>query len=330
MDSVYQATFFLALTLLAVLVPVFVFAVSFLGRAIERAREEEESIRREHEQKMKEEIREAQSEFKEATTKGGSVQQVKEHLDKLLKEEKRYHKETKKARKGFVRLTVRGAVIYPGFLLLVTLVLAVFARYLGNLSANSAQVSVAGLLVWGAGLVALLFSLNLILRSLASVQKVALTSEAAYFLRMKDALKEALMEHEEARQPQLILSFKEQLPIRLNAGSEQEIKYLVKLIKGDLAINAEVWFFAPDGFRFPGKEWRLPSDDRFYPNFVKTEITPEKVLKWGINYMYNLSIVTPVEAGEYTLGYSLYCEQFALQNQRFNILVTEVDEDIPF
>ena len=329
MDAVYQATFFLALTLLAVLVPVFVFAVSFLGRAIERAREEEESIRGEHERKKKQEIAEAQSALEQASTKGGSVQQAKERVDNLLDEEERYDEETKQVRKGFIRLTVKGAVIYPGFLLLVTLVLAIFARYLENLSPSNAPLLVIGLFIWGGGLVALFFSLKAILGTLLSIQKVALTSEAAYFARMKDALMGALIEQEEARLPVLVLRFAANVPLTFAPEDSRKIGFRVALKRGPVGKETTIYFFTPPEFDFPGQKSYFQSQDRGNIAGYRTRIIELGNVRQGIENIGSVTIKAAMKPGKYTLYYKIVCDGFDSEMQPTQCSISQTAEPLP-
>ena len=76
MDIVYQLTFFLALGLLAIVVAIFVFAVSQIGRATESAsREQEEVLSRQKEAKEKQ-IERIQERLEEAR-KVGSLDEKK-------------------------------------------------------------------------------------------------------------------------------------------------------------------------------------------------------------------------------------------------------------
>ena len=66
MGVIYQLTFFLALGLLAIVVTIFVFAVSLLGRAMESARESEKEKTKERRTNNAKEMAAIKKEIEEA------------------------------------------------------------------------------------------------------------------------------------------------------------------------------------------------------------------------------------------------------------------------
>lgn len=57
MDSIYQLTFFLAVALLAIVITVFVLAVSLLGRAVKLSVEEQEKAEKDRKKDTENEIK---------------------------------------------------------------------------------------------------------------------------------------------------------------------------------------------------------------------------------------------------------------------------------
>ncbi|MCK4570448.1 hypothetical protein KAT84_00725, partial [Candidatus Bipolaricaulota bacterium] len=102
MESVYQNTFWFAVTLLAVLLPLYVLAVSLLGRAIGIAREEKRKIAADQEQQAKLETSEAAKELSE-----GQADAARTRLNLAKKEEQKATKRLAKVDKRYNLLTLK-------------------------------------------------------------------------------------------------------------------------------------------------------------------------------------------------------------------------------
>jgi uncharacterized protein HemY len=82
MESVYQNTFWFAIALLAALLPLYVLAVSLLGRAIGIARDEKRTIAAERERSARAETQEAARELAK-----GKTEAARKRLNLAKKEE---------------------------------------------------------------------------------------------------------------------------------------------------------------------------------------------------------------------------------------------------
>lgn len=316
MDIIYQLTFYLALALLAILITVFVFAVSLLGRALETAaRDEREKLTERKESNAKTMVA-IKKDIDEAEAKGdipvGLIQKLKE----LKRKEKKYSKELKRIRKAPELLTVEGGVVPPGAALLIALVLSGWAWGIADVGTKYAPIT-----LWLIGLVAVGFSIVCIYKSLKIIESVAITSEAEAERRLTRAVKGAWLEVEEEKKPELQLEWKGQHPpFHMKVKSEITIQFILRLRKGDIARHSEIYFTAPQGFKFPDARQMLPPLGEEYINYVAASVDCQDILK-GKYYLKEIKLKAPSQPKCYPIIYSLGCEGFNGEFQEFKVIV---------
>ena len=318
MAAIYDITMFLCIALLAVVVTVFVVAVSFLGRAIEEASREQAEIKQEEAKERDKTIEEMRAKLDQAKAPA-EIRKLRRDLERYEKEARKFEEASRKAAGRYRPLTVEGSVLYPGVLFVISLVLAGGARY----ATTTTTLEWTAWVLWGLSLPALAFGCYRIHQSLKAVQSVAMVTEEAQHKRMVEALVVALDQHEEARRPALELEFREkQPPFSFKRDTEEIIKVRVILAKGDVARKAEAWFLAPEGFDFPGADkWNQPDDFTTLPGALTTkfELGDMKRLTYETR---NLKIKAPPKAGEFRLFYELKCEGFNSKCEEFVVKVT--------
>lgn len=316
MSGIYDITMLLCIALLAVVVTVFVLAVSLLGRAIEEAGNEQRKIKEQEAEELNRTIQGAETKLKEAKEHGELVE-LKKELNGYEKRKIEFQKALRGTAGRYKPLTAKGSVLFPGILFLISLVLAGGARYVATV-----PVAWAAHFLWSLSLLGLAFGCYMVYHSLEIIQSVAVTTEEAQHKRTTKALETALEQHEKASRPVLGLAFrKEKPPFSFKPDTEEVIKFLVFLQQGDVANNTEVLFFAPEGFDFPGMHtWR--QDDIFtqFPEALTTKLKMES-LRRKMNYWKELSIKTPTQPGKYKLLYQLHCDGFASEFEEFEIEV---------
>lgn len=327
MGVIYQLTFFLALGLLAIVITIFVFAVSLLGRAIEAAAISEADKLAERKASNVEEMAAIRQEIQDAEASGQIPKGLRRKLEKLEKKDKKFEKEQSKIRKAPESLAVRGGVYYPCAFLIAALALNGGALYLSNIQNIHWAISLS---LWILGLAAVGYSIYRICKSLGVIESVAVPSEEVAFKRETEAFKAALKEIEEEKKPKLGLTFEDaQSPFHVGTESEMGIEFAVHLIKGDIARSAVVYFGAPAGFDFLG----MPRGPRLvgkYANYVSGQfelgdiVQPLSKLRW-------LKFRAPSKPERYTAFYRLLCEGFHSGTHEFEIEVEAIEvEDIPF
>lgn len=227
MGVIYQLTFFLALALLAIVITVFVLAVSLLGRAIQAAAESEKRKTTERKANNAEEMAAIKEEIEEAEAKGQIPKGLKRRLDRLEKMDKNFEKELAKARRAPELLTVKGGVVHPGAFLIGALILTGSAWYLSTIQN---LIWITPTLIWMLGIAAIGYSIFRIYQSLNVIESVAITSEEAALKRTIEAFKIAEKELEEEKRPKLVLLWiddqgemlpDQKSPFKIKAGTEK-------------------------------------------------------------------------------------------------------------
>ena len=311
MEVIYQMTFFLALGLLAIVITVYVFAISLLGRAMEAA------VRREHEKLAErkknnaEEMVSIKKDIEEAEDSGQIPKGLIRKLKKLEKIDRKFGKELDKIRRAPELLTVNGGVIPAGIPLLVAIILSGIAGYFWYLYTIGIFIWIDPVFFWIAGLVAILYSIFRIYCSIKVIESVAITSEEAALKLTVEAYKIAQHELEDERRPEIgIKLIDKSFPISAKANSEVLLYFGLNLSKGEFAEDIGVYICLPQGFDFPGHDTTVTDSDHEYPNYILTEWVLTKALK-GMVYRRSINIKTPPTAGRYNIVFYKLCKGFA-------------------
>lgn len=330
MGVLYQLTFFLALAVLAILITIFVFAVSLLGRALEVASKEQEKTTREQKDAAEKEIAAIQKQISNLRKKGRidkeKLEELEAKLKQLRKQDERFEKKLSRIGKAPQLLTVKGGVLPPASWLLGALILTAGAWGLSE-TQNFVPVT-----LWILSLSAIGYSILRIYRSLRVIESVAITSEAESERRLAGAVKAALIEVEEERKTKLALLFEdEQPPFHIEAGAQMTIKFELSLTQGDLARKPKVYFFAPSDFDFPSERTWLQYKAVTTVGGYITSVVELAECRRGITPVTQIVLKAPSDQGNFSLMYRVTCEGFASDLKQFEVVVEEPEEpDIPF
>ncbi len=299
MSTIYQLTFFLALALLAILITIFVFAVSLLGRAMEAAAKTEKAQLLERKQSNEEAMAAIKKEIEEA--EGQIPKGLTQKLAKLEKRDKDFGRELAKIRKSPEVLTVRGGVVPPSALLIGALILSGTAWGLSNIQ------NLVSIALWLMGSAAIGYSTYRIYKSLKVIESVAITSEEAALKRTIEAFKIAQKELEEEKRPELELLFLgKQPPFRVKADSEMSLLLALSLGKGEFAEDVAVHICAPPGFDFPNQATYTLTPDHVYANYIARVWHLQKVFR-ALDYRVTITIKSPPIAGTFKMVYYIFC-----------------------
>jgi hypothetical protein len=310
---VYQLTFFLALGLLAIVITVFVFAVSQVGRATESASKEQQDILLKQKEAKGKQIEKIQGQLEEAR-KVGHLDEAKllTELQNTKEEIAGYDAQLRHLQERIMLIRRKGAVVCPGVFFITALVLTITASGLAD-----GQNFIA-LPLWIISIGALVFGGSRVFRTLGAIEEVTITSQEA-MEKLPEAVKVALRELEEEKKPELEIKFKgAQPPFQMKAKSEMLIKILVGITKGDVARNAVVAFWAPPVFKFPDSPRSLPSEK--YTSYVSTSIPLGDIIR-PTRTTCSIKLKAPSQPSSYTMAYRLFCEGFDSDYKEFKIIV---------
>ncbi len=319
MGVVYQLTFFLAVALLAIVITIFVFAVSLLGRAMEAAATSERGKLTERKENNTKEMAAIRKEIEEAEASGQIPKGLTRKLEKLEKRDREFDKELSIIRKAPELLTVKGGVVPSASWLLGALILSGVAWYLSNIQIF---IWIIPVLVWVVSFAAIGYSISRIYQSLKVIESVAITSEEEAERRLAAAVKVAMKEVEEEKKPKLGLKFYgEELPLRMKSNSEKEVEVRLKIVQGDESIGTLLYFAAPPGFDFPGeKTYTQDAGHPTVPNYVTLSMQLPNI-KRGLDQPVQFTIKAPPRKGSFDLCYRIVCSGFDSGENWFKVVV---------
>lgn len=317
MGAIYQLTFFLAVALLAIVITIFVFAVSLVGRAIESASREQQVLLSSQTEAKKKQIKRLQEQLKDAEKTGNLDKgQLNEELTQTQHEIDGYQAQLDHIEKRQSLIRRRGAVVCPGIALFITLALTMIASGLAE-AQNPPDFT---LWLWIVSLGFLVFGIYRLFITLGAIEEVTITSQEA-IEKLPEAVKAALKEIEEEKKPVLGLVFLgEQPPFRIKAGTERQIEFAVVLKKGSEARNVVVYFTAPPGFSFPGMKVTVQSNLSEFPTYIMTGTTMIDIRK-GINKENGITIKAPDISKEYMLFARIVCTDFDSESIPIKVVV---------
>ena len=300
-------------TLIGISVAVFVFAVTLLGDAIERARKEESKAKDAERKEYELKINNLENKIKLAK-ESGDPKSLKIELQVLLKNKENFEDLLKKIQHKYSLLTFKKCVIFP----VAFFIIAILLSEIGNIY----QINYISFLAWLLSLFSIVVGSKRISESLILVEEISSTSEEVKHGKLIMAFKSALTAHEKDKEIELTLSFRDiEFPHECDKNSEITIKFGVELQKGNFAKNAKVYFYIPDGFVLINppelKSWRQNS--KFVvPNIrtIKNELGDINV---GLITRSFITINAPDSNGEYFVFYTLLADGYCSEKKKIGI-----------
>ncbi len=322
MSAVYQLVFFLSIGLFAVVITVFVLAVSLLGRAVNMAIEGQEKANKEQKEADEKELGKIQGELSEAKEEGRrpDVQRLSKAINSLKRKKRINNWKLKwiNAKPKFLG-ALWGAFI-PGAFLLTSAIISIVAIYIGNGTPEMFPYLLIAGIALGVGICFICLSLKVI-------EGVARVSEDVAFQRDVDIFKTSLRDVEKEKKAKLALQFhKESPPFHVKADSVVTIDYTVGLIEGKYVDDVRLFFFAPKGFDFPGQPTLIqPEDSESAPGYLTAIINIQGSILRNIIQPGRIGIKMPSEADKYPLYYRVFCRGGIGVYEKFEIVVEEKD-----
>lgn len=314
---VYQLTFFLALGLLAIVVTIFVYAVSQVGRATESASREQQSILLGQKEAQGQQIEKIQQQLEEAR-KAGHLDEAK-LLAELQDTKERitgYDAQLKHLQERIILIRRRGAVVCPGAFFLAALVLTIVASGLAE-SYNFVAIP-----LWIISIGALVFGGFRVFKTLGAIEEVTITSQEA-MEKLPEVVKAALVALEEEKKPELYLTFKgKEFPLHVDADSEVKLLLELRMRKGEFAEDISVHVCLSPGFDFPNQDtYTLDSDVDRYPNYTCVRWKPTGKLVRGLQFNKTITVKSPPTKGSFKIVYYIFCMGYRSEPTELDIIV---------
>jgi len=176
MGIVYQLTFFFVLGLLAIIVAIFVFSVSQIGRATESASKEQQDILNKQKEAKIKQIEQIEQQLAKAKKVGQlNESELKEEIKKSKEEISSYNTQLTHIKERVDLIRRKGAVIYPGIAFITSIILSISAS---GLFETETHLTVA-LWLWIFSIIILVFGIYRVFRTLGAIEQVTVTSQEA-------------------------------------------------------------------------------------------------------------------------------------------------------
>lgn len=315
MSLPFSTTGTIAIALLAIIIPLFILAISLLGNAIERAKEEKTKAEEQESKDTEARISDIENKIKEAKETGDTTE-LETELGKLKRTKKEAEAEIKRIQKKYSLLEFKKCVLYPGGFFILAIILNELAQIYFKFTT----------VFWVGSILAIVKGSYRLCRCLILAQKIATTSEEFQTRKLTEAVRKALASHDKAKSVELGIAFKDiEFPYTCKKNTEIKLDLRLWLNQGLVAREMVIWFFIPDGFELISPDeinrWRQP-DDFLIPNIRTVKIGVGN-LNIGLTYSKSIKIKCPNIPGEYLLMYSLHSEGYSGPREQVKIIVTD-------
>lgn len=317
MGSIYQLIFFLAIALLAIVITVFVLAVSLLGRAVKLSAQEQTEAEEKRKKDTEKEIKKIQDKLEKAKAAGRvDVKDLTRSLQDLESRDTRHKWKLRWIKIKPKLLTASWGALIPGALFLIS---AIFSALAFNLPSGTATVSLYTLI----SLIALGIGICFVCLTLKVIQGVAITSEETAFVRQKDMYKAALIEFEDERRPRLELEFpKTTFPLKMKTGSEITLRCQLSLSKGLSADAVDIHIGFPKGFQFVDTTNTYTIESyRKDIDFVFKRWTTNTLIQGLVWDIKAIKVKTPSTAGKFEMICSFTCRGSPPEYKRLDVVL---------
>ncbi|MCK4248436.1 MAG: hypothetical protein KAX15_01525 [Candidatus Omnitrophica bacterium] len=311
----------ISFTLFAIVFPVFIFVVTLLGSAINKAQEEESKTKEQQKKDFELKINDMGNKIKTAQTTG-DTSDLEKQLKDLVDNRRKFDKQLKKIKNKYSLIKFKEAVILPG-------AFCVLSVLVNELTQNFNTCSTIVIICWVLAVALLVIAIARIFKCLSLVQEISISSQEYQTQKMAEAFVSALELHEKKHNEELDITFQNiTFPHQAQPAEELSIDFRVKLIKGKVAENVAVWFHIPDEFEIvsPSHSWRQA------PDFVVPNIRTVKVLLGKISQgpytPRTLKIKCPQTIGKYFIMYRIYADGYSNERKDAEILVGQITEDL--
>lgn len=307
MITLYGYTILVDLALLAIVMVLFVFAVSIYKGASELSIKGKESASDRSKKIIAERKTELTGRLK-TLTDGTSLNKVRAELDNLNDEIRKIDKSVQKTVDKANLLTARNMVFIPGSLLIVSIIGSAIAIAIPDLQT----------IMWALSLFFLAIGLYFTCRNIRAIEFFS------NFIDLSTLMEQAIERHTIKTRPIVdleIWNLRWSPQLEIAHGQTLEVYYDVSLKQGFIAKNARVRFSGTEELDFPDQKIDQPAYDyknmrkpkRFWQGFK--DVNPNE---------YNqgkFKVKAPDQPGEYNMAYWLQCDEYTADEVLLKIKV---------
>jgi len=313
----------LLIALIAVDITIFVLAVTFLGDAIEIAKEEKVKFEQEEIEKFSEQIASLNKKQSELNNKSNKkdLEELQQKINSVLKQRKQSEKNKKKIENRYAMLKCKNSVYVPSCSFLLSM--------LGFIILGSVADTTAKILLFIFSLIFLVYGIFRLILVLNIAEVVAVDSDKRSQEKAKKIQFESMRLFSESQKPKPIMVINTPNPLNLNQNEESTIRFAVNLdkLRGGYAENLHIFFFLSPELEFVFgdncTEGLIQNEKFILPN-AKTADFVIGNLTGGINFQAELKIKSKDIKGKFILRYNFLCNNYqehTSNNSMFSIKV---------
>lgn len=309
----------ISFTLLGVTIPVFIFAVTLLGNAINKAQQEENKAKEQEEKDFELKITDLENKINAAKETRNSSQ-LESQLKIILADRKKFNKQVKTIRNKYSLIELKKCILFPASFF----ILSILTNEITSVYFSPPAIAP---IFWILSVSFLSIGIFRLFKSLSLIQEVSVSSEELQMKKMTEAFSIALEAHDKKKQEELAITFRDiDFPYKAKPDEELTINFRVGLKKGRIVGNVAVWFFVPEEFGLISpavdKSWRQGSD--FVPPNIRTVKVEIGRVSIGPYTPRTLKIKCPHAEGEYFLLYKIYGDGCESEKTEAKIIIGEV------
>lgn len=305
----------LSFVLLAIAPAIFIFSVTLLGYAVSRAEQEEKAARENDKENIRNEIAEIERTLKQAKSDGDTTA-LQAKVDDLKKKQEELEQTILEIKEKYTAINLINTVVKPSGAFIASIISGFVASNIEPTFLHGVSLSIV-LYVIQFSLVA--YGIYKLYLSLSLVQEISITKdESSSFEETKNAYKQALEEYYDSRKEDVKIWFTDKkFPFTVNMDTNLKISFRVKLTKGSILRNANVWFYIDDGIELvsPSEESAWRQSENYNPSSVRTVKISLGDLSIGSNTPRSLKLKTPSFTGKFLLRYEIHADGFKSDSQ---------------
>ncbi|MCX6008304.1 MAG: hypothetical protein NTZ34_13755 [Chloroflexi bacterium] len=245
-----EAVFFFSVALIAIVITIFVFSASLLGRAVEASQRAQADLRKARKKTLAEQLRSTKIELEKVEKTGdtSNIKTTKAKIVEIEKTSKQFDKDSAAIQRSYSVFQIKQGVIYPIVFFLTAIICSgaawsIYSYAIKYEIDNYTRVAFPILIV--ISVISCVCGIYRLYLSLQKIQDVALTTEEVWLNKIIEGYKVAQSEIEERKTPVIEIEFTNLLTY-YTVNTNHVLDLSVKLERGYVAHKAELNILCPN------------------------------------------------------------------------------------
>ena len=293
---------FLALSLIAIIIAIYVLSATLLGRAKTLLKTQLGKEDQQHIIDTRKRIESLTLELQKTQPTGTIGDQLKKQINDLNAKEDEYKSSLRKIERSFRPLALNWGVLFPSSILLLALIFISLAAY-GN---SVSWTTIAQLIVFILGILCEFSAIAFIVFSLRLIEKVAVSSDELLLKMTVDAFKIAQKDMRNEETPFVAINITDPtFPLDVQAGSTFSIKGYIELLNGPSANSFYLHCGIPMDFEYdPPKDFSINTNYNASTPFKNKVLLQNLTLVPNNSMGFSVSIKAPTKKQQYKIYFA--------------------------